>query len=367
MNWTNVFLNNYFAQENRLTYNFLCVIELMDALRGDFLRFLVRRTKFRLAPEPLSRLDPVFAFAQGSNPDGCLRLLQVDGSELSVFLEVKTFRRLLDPTQLLAHLKYHVQQQPQALLLVLTPRPCDSRIVESLNDERLVFLSWQEVADYLDHASRSSAPGSLIVKQFLKYAKEVKEFMPSELEKKDIDLFIEYVARRPDEKIRNAFELLASNFSFGSFLQLRKPAYWNDAWGRKGIDIQLSGEKDFKWMTFGIYYDTEDHGIPFLAGCPELALFIDIDPKKRSEMKKNSRFVQALTNLEKLGWEENLSKERTDNEWRLLWWRKPLTEFGELTVNILAEILETRFNELKSEPEFSKGYFAQQTFGADLA
>jgi hypothetical protein len=255
-----------------------------------------------------------------------------------------------------AHLDYHVKQEPRAILLVLTPRPSDARIVECLNDERLLFLSWQEIANYLKHASQGNSSGAMIVRQFLEYAQEAKEFMSSELEKKDIDAFIEYMASRPDEKIQGAFELLGAKFEFKDLVSLSQPPYWNDAWGRKGIDMQLPTEKYSRWLSFGIYYDTEDHGIPFLAGCPELALFVDIHPKERERLRNNSLFVESLARLEKLGWEENLSNTRTDNEWRLLWWRKPLSEFSVLTVDMLQDVLAKRLSELKSEPEFAREY-----------
>ena len=43
----------------------------------------------------------------------------------------------------------------------------------------------------------------------------------------------------------------------------------------KFVKIRHVEPKNTRWMNFAIYHDANDHGIPFLEGCPELALFVD--------------------------------------------------------------------------------------------
>jgi hypothetical protein len=352
---TNVFRNSYSAAENRLTYNFLCTVDLLTDGQRDLMQFLLDSCGYRVATSPVIEIKPLFAFEEGSNPDGCIKLRCTDGSILSVYLEIKTHRRELDSSQLQAHISYHVSRNANALLLVITPRPSDTKIVEDLNDHRVIFISWQKIADYLGK-NRFGASENKIIAQFLEHSQEEGEFMTTELEKEDITLFIEYLKRRPDERLQGAFDRLAAEFAFDKYLPLKEIPYWKDAWGRKGIDLII--EEDSRWFTFGIYYNTSDHGIPFLEDVAELALFVDIAPERRESLANIPEFVDALHKLEALGWENNLTKSRTDNEWRLVYWRKPLSQIQELNSQVLGRVLEDRLKELSAEPAFVKNYIA---------
>jgi len=233
-----------------------------------------------------------------------------DGSNVSVFLEIKTHRRELDPSQLQAHIEYHVSRNPNALLLVITPRSSDARIVEDVNDERIIFISWQKIADYLS-AKRLGSTDYKIISQFLEHSQAEGEFMTTELEKEDISLFIEYMNRRPDLMLQGAFNRLAAEFNFDKYLTFRYVSDWHDDWGVMGIDLII--ENNTRWINFGIYYNTTDHGIFFLEGVPELALFVYIAPERRQSLENVPEFVEALRKLEARGWEENLTKPRTDS------------------------------------------------------
>ena len=332
------------------------MIELMSDKQSDFLHFLLSGTDITLSSEALAGIDSVLAFQQGSNPDGRLRLLRYDGVQISVFLEIKTHRRSLDLTQLQAHVNNHVARENNALLLVITPRPGDSIEVKRLNDHRLLFISWQDIADFLTKCININSSDSVLIEHFLAYADEEGEFVCTELEKQDIELLINYLARKPDKRIRGAFDRLAAEFDFSRFFNPGKPPYWTDAWGRKGIDIEF--EYDVRWITFGIYYDISDHAIPFLQGVPELALFVYIKPELRKALSEKPEFLEALGHLEELCWQENLTKKRTTNEWLLIWWRQPLNQLSELNGKVLSKILTDRLNELTENNEFLRPYLA---------
>ncbi len=359
MTWTNIFRNSYVARENRLTYNFLCTVELMGALQEDFIKFLLSERNIKLDAKPLLRIRPVYSFESGSNPDGCIMLRRANGKVFSVFLEVKTNRRQLEKDQLSAHLKYHAKSNVNSMLLVITPREGDGKIVEEMKDTRLRFISWQRIADYLIRQIQDKS--GTIVEHFLDCCSEEGEFMSTELDKQDIELLISYMVRQPEIKLKGAFERLTAEFDFAKYLKLLEPPYWQDAWGRKGIEIQLAKKRDTKWISYSIYYNAYDHAIPFKLDTPELALFIDIEPSGRYALSQVPDFISILSNLEKIGWEENLKNRKTINDWRLIWWRKPLCELERLDTGKLSQILEERLQELHSHKFFPNYYKVRLT------
>jgi hypothetical protein len=59
MAWTNVFLNSYKQPENKLTYNFLCLVEHMPQQR-QFCEFLTDG-RIKLESNPIEEIQTVFS------------------------------------------------------------------------------------------------------------------------------------------------------------------------------------------------------------------------------------------------------------------------------------------------------------------
>jgi len=361
MSELNVFRNHYAAAENRLTYDFLCMLDLMADGQAAFVQFLIGGREIELSEKPVDQIRPLFAFAkapnpgeEASNPDGCVRLRRKDGGIVPIFLEVKTHRCLLTADQLQRHLVCHVDREPGALLLAITPRPSDRKVVQALNDNRVIFVSWQQIADHLA-ATRLTVSDRKIANQFLNHAREEREFMQTELEKEDISLIIANHRRRPDLRARGAFDLLMAEFPFERYVHLQDEPY--DAkgrWGCRGLDLPIDARDEamLRWMQFGIYDGSE---VSLIDDMPELALFIDAGPKLKASLKL-PEFLEAIRKLEALGWEENLTKQNSPNAMRLLWWRQPLDQVREINSGALAGVLEQRLRELVNEPRFVQHY-----------
>jgi hypothetical protein len=81
----NVFGNTYSAPENRLTYNFLCTVDLIADGQCGLLHFLLAGKGIQLSTSPIIEIRPLFAFEGGSNPDGArfLALRKLLGSSVS--------------------------------------------------------------------------------------------------------------------------------------------------------------------------------------------------------------------------------------------------------------------------------------------
>ncbi len=148
---TNIFLNSYEQRENKLTYNFLALLEHLDV---------------RLATEILvpSGIPPGFerlrienfVYSGGkANPDGCF-LLDRPGSSLTVFFENKTPRRPLDIEQIRRHIRVRLNDSPDRRLLVITADGEDRKELAALGDSRIHFLTWHQIAASAERLAREA-------------------------------------------------------------------------------------------------------------------------------------------------------------------------------------------------------------------
>jgi hypothetical protein len=81
MSQFNIFMNAYQQPENKLTYNFLCLLEHLPIPRQKaFLEFLLDQ-RVHLAPDPHFVGSGVLS-GQASNPDGRLCVCREDGQTL---------------------------------------------------------------------------------------------------------------------------------------------------------------------------------------------------------------------------------------------------------------------------------------------
>ena len=207
-------------------------------------------------------------------------------------------------------------------------------------------------------------------KQFVEYSKRNGEFeYMNEISSTDIDYYCRNFSDLSDlqsdgifRKIKKLIERLAEDdIDFAQYglkdVNPERRKYYT--WGRKGLDFSFNTKNNYvRWFFYGIYYNTKDHGIPFIKtkeypeGVPELAFFFDINPKYRERLSQNGDFKRALGNLEKLGFEENLIEPITDNKWRLLFKRVPLTKLGSFSYQDVKKHFEKILSQLKNEDAF---------------
>jgi hypothetical protein len=349
---TNIFLNSYQQAENKLTYNFLAIMEMLN--NRELCEFL---TGLSLAERPILNVKIVYGGGE-SNPDGSFDLKKQNGDVVTVFFENKTKRRGLTTQQVVLHLKWC---KPNDLLLVVTPRKSDIEIIRGLGNDSIKFFTWTEIANRLKALEHE------IANQFIEYGQLSGEFEElGELHHGDIIVYCEYIKSNFDKKLNNildGFHYQVDLNVFGFNTNKRK----DFRWGRKGTEF-INGDYttvDYgrytygQFWTMGFYYDTYDHRIPFKIGLPEVAFFFDINPEKRSVIRQDSDFRSILESLEERGFESNLDGELTDNPWRLFCYRKPISDFPELSVLTLIGFCDEVLKKVLSTNALSHPYFSE--------
>ena len=360
MNHTNIFLNSYQQPENKLTYNFLCLVEYMESQK-EFCEFLLDN-KYELIENPISFLKCVFS-GFDSNPDGLIELYTKNGTKIKLFIENKTYRRALDKEQLENHLEMHCEND-NCLLLAITINKSELAIVNQINTPKLLFRTWSEITNKLIEINNKS--NSFICTQFINYGKISQEFNNMEIIKNDLIAYINYNKIVKDftnsnfiNKIPYLLDSLRKNFNSSMYGLEITEMIIQDAWGRWGIEFKFNHKKDFgQWFFFGIYYDIEDHEIPFKKkDIPELAFFFDINPEAKRLLQNNKGLKNALLQFEDIGFENNLLKNTTNNDWRFLYKRIPLDEIEILDYNFAYQILNDILKTLVSNSIFNEELF----------
>lgn len=350
---TNIFLNAYKQAENKLTYNFLAIIELLN--NQEFCEFLSGMT---LSEKPVQNVRTVYGGNQ-SNPDGSFMLKKSNGDLATIFFENKTKRRGLSIPQLVSHLKLC---KAEDILLVITPRKSDIDHIRALNSPQIKFYTWAEVATFLKKLNDT------IANQFIDYGQLSGEFEElGEIDKSEIEVYCNYLKSNFDTKMTTILEhfhheidLTKYGFKTGKRQDVR--------WGRKGTEFNVNGDY-FKFdsskysygqfWTIAYYDDTKDHQIPFKKEVPEIAIFFDIYSEQRTLIQDDKELKAIFEDLKVLGFESNLDMELTKNPWRLLCYRKPILEFNELSVAALLKFSDEVFEKLLSTDAISHPYFHQ--------
>lgn len=349
---TNIFLNSYQQAENKLTYNFLSVLELLNS--KHFCEFLVKQP---LSDRPLQNINTVYGGGL-SNPDGSFELRKQNGEIITVYFENKTRRRDLSIEQLNSHLDW---LKDDDRLLVITPRKSDIDLIRNFGNERIIFFTWSEIATELKKEN------SMISDQFIDYGRLRGEFEElGELHSTDIKICCAYLKTNYQAKLNNILNHFHHEVDLAKygFTVKKRP---NNQWGRRGTEF-INGDYmtiDTTINTFGqfwaiaYYHDTTDHGIPFLNEQPEICVFFDVNPARKSTLQSDESFKQIITALEEKGFESNLFNERSINSWRLFFYRKPISEFNTISVAELLNFTEEVFSKLVSVGVLKHPYFAE--------
>ena len=82
---TNIFMNSYQKQEDKLTYNFLSLLELLNDKK--LLEWL---TGINLLEKPIVNIETIYS-GGFTNPDGSFKLRKSDGNLTNIYFENKTY------------------------------------------------------------------------------------------------------------------------------------------------------------------------------------------------------------------------------------------------------------------------------------
>jgi hypothetical protein len=346
----NLFLNPYQQPENKLTYNFLSLINLLNS--REFLEWL---TGEYLSDEPLLNIEPVFGGGK-SNPDGCITIKNRENKPVKVYIENKTYRLGISKEQLISHLDWLNEHDK---LLVITPRPSDRNIIKEINSKAILFKTWPEIAEYLKNNVKN-----IIAEQFIEYGRLSGEFDEfSEISNDEIKIFTENFKVNFDQKISSIFNNFIREYDFSeNGLKKIKPEY-RDHWGRRGVELYFENNITSydQWCAVSYYYSNFNHHIQFKRDMPEIVFFFDVDPKKLDILKADHVFLNIVERLEQAGFESNLNGEITDNSWRLLVFRKPIIEFDVINVNELCKFTGMVISLLRDCGAFEHKYFNEFT------
>ncbi|HZK07549.1 MAG TPA: hypothetical protein VFC92_05065 [Bacteroidales bacterium] len=347
---TNIFLNSYQQPENKLTYNFFAILEILNS--NQFIDYL---TSKQTSEKPIIGIKTVYGGGE-TNPDGSFDIKLSNAKQITVFYENKTNRRGLDADQLIGHLK---QCSESDLLLVTSPRKSDIEIVKEIGDPRIVFRTWQEISLYL----KKNFQDNPIVQQFVEYGKKSGEFDElGEIYSEEIQIYCEYLKINFDLKISSIFQNFIHDIDFSKFGFNNIKLHYSDAWGRKGAEISLKNTDNSTYEQFGaicLYYDIDDHGIIFKKNLPELAFFFDIDPEHKNLLQIDNEFKEIKNNLVADGFESNLENELTANQWRLLAYRQTISDFKILNVQEIISFTEKVLTIILKNNATKHKYFSQ--------
>ena len=132
---TNIFMNSYKQPENKLTYNFLCLLEYMDGFK-EFCEYLIDK-RVPLADCPPVKIETQPSGSQ-SRPDGKICVKGQNKDEYTIYLENKTSRSGLHEKQLSNHLSSFCQDD-KSFLLVTTPRITDKQVIKKVGSKKVFF------------------------------------------------------------------------------------------------------------------------------------------------------------------------------------------------------------------------------------
>lgn len=342
----NIFLNPYQQPENKLTYNFLSLVNLLN--EREFLEWL---TEGLLDNDPLENIETVFGGGK-SNPDGCITLRNREKNITRTYIESKTNRRGISKEQLVLHLEW---LNTGDKLLVITPRISDKNIIREINNNDIIFKTWAEISEYL-----KKNINNVIVEQFIEYGKLSGEFDEfGEITSNEIKIFTENLKLNFDKKITSIFYNFSFEYDFkSSGLTKIEPAY-SDNWGRRGVELNYENEITSygQWWAISYYYNTNDHGIKFKKDVPEIIFFFDVDPNNINILKNDKSFIDIIKKLESIGFESNLDEHLTDNTWRLLIYRKSIIDFEVININEIIKFADNVILLLKNCDAFEHKYF----------
>jgi len=332
----NVFMNSYSQPENRLTFNFLWLVQYLNDAK--FIKFLSKIDNISNL-EPINNIKTVFGGGE-SNPDGALTIRLDNGDLFTIYIESKTYRREIDINQLKRHLRCHVKSND--VLLVITPRDSDREIIKNMNKSSIVFITWQDISSYLEENNNDD----ILVENFIEFGNITGEFtVMNDVETKDLDLLINWYKSKIYNRFETIFNSLALDIHdiFNGYNIKDETITVVNHYGRQGVEFHFKDSEYNLWFFFGLYYNEYDHLISFVnKDIPDIAFFIDLTHKGKNKDKidNDNEIIKDFRNLEKFGFRCNDNGNLTKNRWRLVSYQKSLKDFNVISKDILKSELE---------------------------
>jgi hypothetical protein len=355
---TNIFKNKYSVAEDKLTYYFLAMLDLLDDETQK--QFFEKIFNYNLICKPLTDIS----FQTGgdnSRIDASFSLECVDGKKI-IHLENKTYTCALTVEQLNNHKKFYCKNNED--LLVISPRHDDAEIAKKINFDRLTFKRWSEIIELLQALSNETTTSSLLIHQFIIFAREEYNLISEEIvTKKDLSsLTSQNYKDTVKRKIESLFKIFIKEDTFFnkcfSLPSNRDPIKTNGVethWGRHGIEFIPDVREFGQWFFYGIYYETKNHKLKFLnSEQPELAFFFDCyDSNMKDKLTNSKDFKLSISKLIKKGFEENVSGDKATYH-RIIFKRKSLSDFDKINVKIIKNEFELIMSEILQEKPFRK-------------
>ena len=362
---TNIFLGQYQQAENKLTYNFVSLVEHLERESQVFL-FRKLFPNLSLSAEKFELECDLVYGGQTSNPDGAFHFSTETSAYCTVYLENKTFRRELNEQQIQNHLANFCQGDHD-FLLVITTNPGDRTPLQKIClEDKLFFYTWPEMITILKEVATSidNEKDIFLIDEFIEYGHQGGEFMElGVITSEDMANYSEHLKLQGSVNVffnkwryvlESSRQLLDS--IVGEFWDADGSSGFLDHYGRCGYDYWFRHSPYGQWLSIGLYYNTYDHKIPFKSEhTPELAIFYDINPKWRQTLRRNSELLESLKFFEDNGFENNLTKSITVNKWRFVFYRKPVTDLGKgITAKVLCDFLTEKLRLFFSNQKFFK-------------
>ena len=164
------------------------------------------------------------------------------------------------------------------------------------SESSAVNVIYEENIGYIEHDENRE---NLTKKDFESYTKTFNTNFEGN--------FIDALNSCLEGNLKHIFLKIATEMDFNSYglknvesNKILKHRRWG-SWGRCGIECSFMPKKDYhQWFFYGIYFDSNDHKIPFkIDRVPELAFFFDIGYKliKKSDLEKITANLKNKVNL----------------------------------------------------------------------
>ncbi len=346
---TNIFRSAYEQPENKLTYCFLSLLEHLDfALAVQII------AGSGISAEAFEQLQVDLLYGgKEANPDGSLKL-EGQQTTLTIYFENKTWRRKLDIEQIRRHIRVHMNDSPDCRLLVITTDKDHAHELAALGDCRICFMTWHQVAEAAERLSHEAQESKdrLLLSEFCEYLEMSGEAWRAEMpDSKLIEANAQYLAVQQDRNrfLRECFRLMDAvrediNHSFEAEIST---AQTRDKEGLVCNECDLRSAPFGQWLSFGVYYDPQDHKIDFKTRFQaEFAVFFDFDRKKRESLSRLPDIERAISTLRGQGFEFNFPENKCGNAFRVCYWREPMSRYDHATLDDLRRMFEAQLRTL---------------------
>jgi len=338
-------MNTYEQPENKLTYNFLWLVQYLN--NTAFLEFLSGTNNISES-DPIINIETVYGGGE-SNPDGSIKILLNNGEVFTLFIESKTFRRGLDLDQINRHIKNYITNND--ILLVITPRESDKKEINNLNEKSIILLTWQNISNFIIEKFCDDT----IVNEFVEYGNLKGEFtIMKDISSSDINIISDFYKNNMSARLWNVFESLSEDIKdiFNKYNIKVDSTKVKDHWGRLGIEIYFKKPKLDIWAFFGLYYHKDDHNIEFkIEEIPDISFFIDLNENEK-KIDNNKDIIKDFKLLEKYGFRCNDNGRLTSNRWRLIAYQKSIIDFESLSIDLLKKELNDILSKFKKSKYF---------------